>query len=143
MYVEQPSYRLTAGQIGKLLLLGQHLDLAPGPGGSRITPLAETFIPDVAMTLQIGSVEQASFVALYPSSQLVAHCDPPVRSRWNRSTLTRFHVPLSINEGCWVFHTGTWQQLELGRIYQMDPTQLHGAVNWGTTIRKHLIVDAM
>ena len=75
-------------------------------------------------------------VALYPSSQLVAHCDPPIIGK-------RFHIPLVVNEGCWAFHTGTWQQLEVGKVYQMDPTQEHGAVNWGTTIRTHLILDML
>jgi aspartyl/asparaginyl beta-hydroxylase (cupin superfamily) len=77
---------------------------------------------------------RGGFVALYPSSQLVAHRDPPI-------TGTRFHVPLVVNDGCWVFHGGWWQQLQLGHLYAMDPTVEHGAVNWGTDRRVHLMVD--
>jgi hypothetical protein len=102
-------------------------DLAPGPGGSRITWLKGMSV--------VGRLSgRAAMVALYPSSQLVAHCDPPIAGR-------RFHIPLVVNDGCWVFHAGTWQQLEVGRVYQMDPTEVHGAVNWGTERRVHLMVD--
>lgn len=94
-------------------------DLAPGPGGSRIVPLGRSGV---------------RVVALYPSSQLVAHRDPPIVG-------TRYHIPLVLNPGCWVLHGGTWQQLELGRVYAMDPTQEHGAVNWGAERRLHLIWD--
>lgn len=106
--------------------LSSAVDLAPGPGGSRITPCGP-----IAWG---GSVAKGAFVALYPSSQLVAHVDPPIPGR-------RFHIPLVVNDGCWVFHCGVWQQLDGGRIYQMDPTELHGAVNWGTERRLHLMID--
>lgn len=103
------------------------VDLAPGPGGSRITPCGHVRIPHVCR----GT---GALVALYPSSQLVAHCDPPIAG-------TRYHLPLVTNEGCWVFHRGVWQQLQVGRVYMMDPTAEHGAVNWGTERRVHLMVD--
>ncbi len=106
--------------------LARVVDLAPGPGGSRITPCGTVTLED--------RVCRAAMVALYPSSQLVAHTDPPIAGR-------RFHIPLVVNDGCWVFHDGTWQQLQVGRVYQMDPTQVHGAVNWGTERRLHLMVD--
>ena len=73
-------------------------------------------------------------VALYPSSQLVAHCDPPIPE-------TRVHVPLQMNPGCWVFHRESWQQLALGSAYTMDPSERHGAVNWGPDLRLHLVID--
>jgi hypothetical protein len=118
--------------VAQLLDLLTRMDLSPGPGGSRITPAS------VALKAAIHRGEFASavvhVVALYPSSQLVAHSDPPV-------TGTRYHVPLVVNNGCWSFHDGTWQQLEVGTVYEMDPTKLHGAVNWGTEVRLHLIVD--
>lgn len=101
-------------------------DLAPGPGGSRITPVGSVTVGPLTGT--------GRAVALYPSSQLVQHCDPPIRG-------TRYHVPLDVNEDCWVFHAGVWQQLAVGHVYAMDPTQPHGAVNWGVSRRVHLMVD--
>ena len=53
----------------------------------------------------------------------------------------RYHIPLQINPGCWVFSDCVWQQLELGVVYEMDPTKPHGAVNWGDTVRLHLLID--
>ena len=79
----------------------------------------------------------ATVIALYPSSQLVAH-----RDLYEVKGI-RHHLPLQVNEGCWVFHEGVWQQLEVGKIYTMDPKGLHGAVNWGATVRYHLIVDVL
>ena len=126
MYVVQP-YRLTAAECDALLALP--LDVAPGPGGSRISDasICAALLPDWAHgRLQV--------VALYPSSQLVAHVDPPIDG-------VRWHVPLAVNPGCWVFHGGAWQQLERGQCYAMDPTEIHGAVNWGETLRLHLVSD--
>jgi hypothetical protein len=108
------------------LALSAQSDLAPGSGGSRITPCGPVTVGAL--------VGRGAFVALYPSSQLVAHVDPPIAGR-------RFHVPLVVNDGCWVFSDGHWQQLAVGRVYQMDPTIVHGAVNWGTERRLHLMVD--
>lgn len=73
-------------------------------------------------------------VVLYPSAQLVGHRDPPIDG-------VRHHIPLALNDGCWVFHAGMWRQLEEGHCYIMDPTEQHGAVNWGPTRRIHLAID--
>jgi hypothetical protein len=105
---------------------GATVDLAPGPGGSRITPIGP-----VAVGRRHG---RGAYVSLEPSSQLVAHCDPPIVG-------VRVHLPLVVNPGCWAFHLGVWQRLDVGRVYLMDPTKPHGAVNWGTTRRLHLMVD--
>src|SRR5206468_9688046 len=111
------------------------VDLTPGPGGSRITPLDPIQQQDCCAVLGLDAdAVTVRLVALYPSSQLVAHTDPPIRGR-------RYHIPLQMNAGCWVFSAGTWQQLEIGRCYGMDPTAVHGAVNWGDAVRLHLMVD--
>ena len=113
------------------------LDLAPGPGGSRMS--------DYDQTSQIYQPEleddfpgwiRSTVIALYPGAQIPSHVDVPIRPN-----LTCWHIPLQINSGCWAFHDGHWQQLLLGRVYQMDPTKPHGAGNWGDTVRLHLIVD--
>lgn len=123
-----------ARDIEPVLALSKRLDLSPGPGGSRIVPIPESERDAWAGCLGQWKNSKAAFVALYPSSQIVAHCDPAIRG-------TRYHVPLVTNHGCWSFSGGVWQQLEVGKVYQMDPTEIHGAVNWGTEVRLHLIVD--
>lgn len=118
-----------------LLALSTHLDLAPGPGGSRMSDFAVTrALYEPVLHGVFYAIHQITVIALYPSAQLVAHCDPPIKG-------SRYHLPLQVNPDCWVFHDGMWQQLEAGRWYQMDPTKLHGAVNWGSEVRLHLIVD--
>lgn len=103
-----------------------------GPGGSRMCPIAELLTivqacwPKTDLAVQV--------VLLGPSRQIVAHRDPPIPG-------TRYHVPVIVNAGCWSFHGGTWRQLEVGHVYEMDPTIVHGAVNWGPTTRVHLMVD--
>ena len=126
---------LTEGQLDALRALLPRIDLAPGPGGSRITPLA-TLTDTVLAILGTGwgDVEHAAAVILYPSAQLVAHVDPPLPG-------PRLHLPLEVNAQCWSFSGGIWQQLHPGRVYRMDPTILHGAVNWGATPRIHLMLD--
>lgn len=133
MYHPQP-LDLTPEQYASLLALSARTDLSPGPGGSRINAPE----PDEANAQWIqerwAGCYRLAFIVLYPSSQIVAHTDPPIKG-------IRHHVPLQLNPGCWVFHDGTWQQLAVGQDYTMDPTQVHGAVNWGPTLRLHLIVD--
>lgn len=126
--------RLSDDQIEALLTLSAKTDLAPGPGGSRINAPDPALANDLFPWNAFPSFHRLAFVALYPSSQIVAHADPPIHG-------IRHHIPLQLNPGCWVFHDGTWQQLEVGQDYTMDPTQVHGAVNWGPTLRLHLIVD--
>ena len=73
-------------------------------------------------------------VGLRPSQQIVAHRDPPRPGK-------RYHIPIHTNPGCWTLHAACWQQLVEGGVYEMDPTEIHGAVNWGETLRVHLLID--
>lgn len=134
MYRELPQ-TLTTEQINDLIALSRGVDLRPGPGGARITPCALDAYW-MAWWSALGQVQSAMFIALQPTSQIPAHTDQPIPGR-------RYHVPIQVNDGCWVFHDGQWLQLNVGRIYEMDPSQTHGAVNWGTTPRSHLIVDVL
>ena len=139
MYKEHPEI-LTSSVVNKLLTLTKQLDIAPGPGGSRISDYADTLrvfkdvVPWWHVSVLSGKWKQAMIVALYPSAQLVGHKDPPIAGR-------RFHIPLQTNDGCWVHHAGVWVQLQLGHIYEMDPSEFHGAVNWGHEVRLHLAID--
>ena len=55
--------------------------------------------------------------------------------------VTRYHLVLQTNPRCWYFHDGAWEQLEVGGIYELDPTLEHGAINWGAEPRIHLVID--
>ena len=112
------------------------LDLDPGPGGSHMSDFNRTFDllwPPLHDQL-LGFWTLCTIAALYPSSQIVAHKDAPVLGY-------RTHIPIQTNPGCWSYHDGLWQRLDLGQGYRMDPTQAHGSVNWGDERRLHLIVD--
>ena len=129
---------LLAPAVPDLLAQAVKLDIAPGPGGSRMSSDKETrfYLEPVLREHwpELGPITYITVIALYPSSQLVGHCDAPIHA-------TRYHIPLQQNVGCWSFHDGHWQQLQIGRAYTMDPSLFHGAVNWGSTVRLHLIVD--
>lgn len=79
------------------------------------------------------------FVTLNPSQQIVAHVDAPYQER----PFDRYHLPVYTNDRAWAFADGHWQRLQQGWVYQLDPTLLHGAVNWGSTPRVHLLVDVL
>lgn len=125
-----------ADRLEQLRSLTKSIDCAPGPGGSRCTDFKVTqdIYEPVLKDVFDGRWTRAMLVVLYPSSQLVAHKDPPIEG-------TRYHIPLFVNDGCWTFHDGIWRQLEAGHVYIMDPTEVHGAVNWGHDIRIHLSID--
>lgn len=108
--------------------------LPPGTAGSWISADCTPLVQPLLHSRFPRGWMQARVVFLFPSQQIVAHVDAPIRGR-------RYHLPLQVNDGCWVFHRGRWQQLLLGEVYRMDPTERHGAVNWGTEVRQHLIVD--
>jgi hypothetical protein len=133
MYMTQP-YKLSDSDLDRLTLLAQTVDLSPGPGGSRITEAEVLRAPVHQLGLPLGEITKIAVVALYPSSQIVAH-----RDFWEQGT--RFHLPLVQNEFCWSFSGDCWQHLELGQLYAVDPAVWHGAVNWGPTRRLHMMVD--
>jgi hypothetical protein len=132
-YLLQP-WHVDEDGVQAILALLKSVDTAPGPGGSRITPVPAALEAALRMAVNAGRFARAALVALHPSSQIVAHRDPPIPG-------VRYHVPLRANPGCWSLHDGVWQQLEVGLAYQMDPTLEHGAVNWGSTLRLHLMLD--
>ena len=78
-------------------------------------------------------------IGIRPGGQIAGHRDGSPAT----VTFTRYHIPLQTNGHCWSFSDGVWQQLDVGVIYTMDPTEFHGAVNWGDTMRLHLLIDAL
>jgi len=140
MYLEQP-LRLTLVEIAHLLQIAQdRLDLSVPKTGSGMTNEQETlavFTPLLQSRFP-GEWIYATVISLNPSAQLVAHVDAPFPQPG-----VRYHLPLQLNPGCWCYHDGVWQQLELGKVYAMDLTCVHGAVNWGDNVRLHLIMDVL
>ena len=137
MYVALP-YQFSASEIAGLLAKVANLDLAAGPGGTRMSDDTSTRFY-LQEALQIHPPFRpawlyASVVAIYPGNQIQSHRDAPIAGR-------RLHVPLQQNLGCWSFHDGEWAQLVLGQTYGIDPSLEHGALNWGSTLRLNLLVD--
>ena len=116
-----------------LFLCGQALPLIPATGTATfMVPFPYIPTPFRQRLLRGFGVQ---LVGIRPGGQIVGHTDvldPTVR---------RYHLPLQVNDGCWSFSAGQWDQLKLAGIYAVDPTQPHGAVNWGDTIRLHLMID--
>jgi hypothetical protein len=111
------------------LLVGATARIPQQVNGSFIVPYA--YVPDCLVGVHIAGT--VMLVGLLPSQQIALHADAPIKGM-------RYHVPLQTNNDCWCF-SGGWQHLEVGKVYRMDPTQPHGAVNWGSEIRLHLMID--
>ena len=116
----------------------ESLDLRPGPEGYRATPFEATRALFQAALADVfrPTWTYAIVVALAPGASLSPHVDGPIQG-------LRHHTVLQTTPETWVFHGEAWQRLALGGIYTMDPTVLHGAVNWGTIPRLHLVVDVL
>jgi hypothetical protein len=130
---------VSAWTIGELCRCAESLGATTPRAASQMTD-------DAATRLAVGDLLReylrepwrwVTFVSLLPSQQIVAHRDPPLPAG-----LIRYHLPILTNPGCWSFSGGSWQQLAVGTIYTMAPEVDHGAVNWGSVVRVHLLVDA-
>lgn len=81
-------------------------------------------------------------LALRPGSWIPFHTDHPAEENGlSGVALRRTHVVLATNDRCWQFHGGTWQQLTAGGLYVMDPRLEHASINFGDTLRVHLVID--
>lgn len=133
---QQTALQFNPDQVAHLLTLALSLNPQPGPGGSGMTPQSESrlLFESVLQPIFRGTWYACTVVGLWPSQQIPAHADAPILG-------VRYHLPLQVNDCCWVFHDGVWQQLWEGGCYRMDPTKVHGAVNWGETLRLQLMID--
>lgn len=124
-------------ELDRFRALLDRFDILRGPGECRMSTPADTLSAygPVLPPWPGRRVVRLQLVALYASQQIPAHADQSI------APCRRLHIPLLTNAGCWSFHEGAWQQLQPGAVYEMDPAQLHGAVNWGATTRVHLMVD--
>ena len=128
--------RFTKAEIADWLTCAWHLNPQPGPGGAGMTDPARSlavFEPRLKHYFP-GTWHACTVCGLWPSQQIPLHADALIRG-------VRYHIPLQTNAQCWTLHGTVWQQLAVGRMYEMDPTQPHGAVNWGSEIRLHLMID--
>lgn len=88
------------------------------------------------------TIRLAMITGMKPGSYFPFHKDnPAAENGLDGHTLTRYHIVLTTNPQCWVFHDGTWSQLEQNGIYLMDPSKEHASINLGETNRYHLVVD--
>lgn len=115
------------------------LDVAwtPSDYGTTTEHRGHPYKADLASVLP-GDWVASMLVLIRPGGNIRMHQDVP-----EREGLTRYHVVLSTNDRCWNYHDGDWQQLELGGIYTVDPTREHASINWGETMRVHLVVDVV
>jgi hypothetical protein len=107
-----------------------------GTTTDHLIAVREAFRGDLAGWMP-GEWAYSMLVALRPlGGNIPVHRDLPLREG-----LLRHHLVLQTNSHCWNFHGGDWQQLEMGGIYMVDPTIEHASINWGDTVRIHLVVD--
>jgi 3-oxoacyl-[acyl-carrier-protein] synthase-3 len=103
MYLALPTLRLADHEIATFLAISATLNIDPGPGGSRMTnhddvyqryhPLLESWFPK--------RWAYCTLVALYPSSQIVAHADAPNRisSAWIEQQIAPTMERLAVQPG--------------------------------------------
>lgn len=103
------------------------------PGwGSYSIPVGDISLPHVKIATLLG---------IKPGGVIPLHKDNPSAENNINESLVRYHLVLQTNAKCWNFHDGSWQQLQTGYLYTMDPHKEHASVNWGSTTRWHLILD--
>jgi hypothetical protein len=122
------------GDVPQLLAFVDRVTWNPPGWGSYSGADLKALRPEAALVM---------LLALRPGSWIPFHTDHPAEENGlSGVALRRTHVVLATNDRCWQFHAGTWQRLEAGHIYAMDPTAEHASINFGETMRVHLIVDA-
>lgn len=133
----------------RLRLAANRLDLGPGTG-TRMTEVEATkaAFHDCLLALRWLFAKAAEvdpdgvafdwfrLVIVGPSQQIPAHQDQPLPAG-----VYRHHLVLWTNDRAWTFYAGEWFRALEGSVYPMDPSQWHGAVNWGREPRVHLLVD--
>ena len=146
MYQRQLTPNFSGRDLLFLLKAALDLNVQPGPGGSGMSEIGPTTVAICSLPINIQKHfplpwSNCRIVGLWPGQQIPLHVDAPI-------TGTRYHIPLQTNIHCFVYAEvddrpleSCWQSLELGRVYTVDPTWPHGAVNWGDDVRLHLMID--
>lgn len=114
------------------------LDVSPlgyGSTSDRFEQVRAKFYPYVEAVLG-GEWLYSMVTVIQTNGSIPPHKDAPLRGRFQR-----YHLVLQTNENAWNYHDGDWDRLEVGGIYLLDQTKVHGAINWGAKPRIHLVVD--
>lgn len=133
-------YRVEPQWVRRVLDLCRQHAYDHARAGSAMSPHLETqlILQSLLVTVFLEPWTWVTIVALGPSQQIVAHRDQPLPKG-----VFRYHIPLQSNPFCWSLSDGEWQKLQTGKIYRMAPDVLHGAVNWGSETRLHLMIDCL
>lgn len=114
------------------------LDMSPlgyGSTSDRTSQVREMFYPYIGKILG-GDWEYTMLTVVSPNGSIPPHKDGPLKKG-----VQRYHLVLQTNENAWNYHDGEWDRLEVGGIYLLDQTKVHGAINWGDKPRIHLVID--
>lgn len=103
----------------------------------HISQVRDAYRAELADVLP-GDWFRSMLVAIRPGGNIRMHQDVP-----EAPGLTRYHIVLATNDRCWNYHDGDWQQLEPGGIYTVDATREHASINWGESMRVHLVADVV
>ena len=68
---------------------------------------------------------------------------PPHRDNCAVNWLSRVHVPILTNPGCFFLIGGQAHHMEVGTSYQVNPGIPHAVCNDGATTRVHLMFDVV
>jgi len=85
---------------------------------------------------------RAFFSRIDPSCQIYPHTDAPWGpdpAQW--AGITRYGVVIETNPSCLLIAGDHSMHVEEGTVYYFDKSQLHSAINNGTTPRTHLYMD--
>ena len=125
-----------AGRLGALTLCHNS---DPGRYSTTTDHLVGTLelFSDIAPAIP-GTWVSVMGIVIPPAGSIPLHADLPIYDE-----LIRYHLVVQTNPGCESYHDGTWQHLESGGIYSVDPTRLHESRNTGDTDRIHLVIDVV
>ncbi len=68
---------------------------------------------------------------------------PPHRDTCASDWISRVHVPIVTNPGCFFMIGGLYHHMEVGMSYQVNPSLPHAVSNAGPTTRVHLMFDVV
>jgi hypothetical protein len=91
-------------------------------------------LPDSFASMTILNCEIAT---LPPNTLIKLHYD----GRWSHKQSNRIHIPITSNDNSVNTWLNTKCKMNPGKFYELNNRVLHGASNYGTTNRTHLIID--
>lgn len=109
----------------------------------REMPLFKKFEPELMNVLKVLKLfysysEYVAFlVTLQPGGTIGDHFD----SGEFLERIHRIHIPIVTNANCFYRVDGEKVNMQVGKIYEIDNTRIHGVENNGTQERIHLIVN--